>query len=107
MTDAEIVTMATEFRKGLLGRQRPKGMCFVVCAPLSSYLALSGVENEVVESDLGWCNHVWIRLADGRVLDPTADQFNGKTDQVMPAVYLGPPTDLHPEPAQPPREEND
>ena len=32
----------------------------------------------------GW-DHCWLRLADGRIIDPTADQFgNG-----MPKVYIG------------------
>ena len=36
-------------------------------------------------------NHIWIRLADGRVLDPTADQFGD-----YPPVYLGDPLpELH------------
>ena len=92
MTDPELVDFATEFRTGILDGRSSKSMCFAVCAPLASLLHLHGVETEVVESDLGETNHFWIRLADGRVLDPTADQF----DKSLPPVYLGPPTEIHP-----------
>ena len=32
-------------------------------------------------------NHVWLRLSDGRALNPSADRFNAG----LPPVYLGPP----------------
>jgi hypothetical protein len=41
-------------------------------------------------------NHVWIKLTDGRALDPTADQFNVLFPAMkMPPVYLGPPQSIH------------
>ena len=58
-------------------------MCAVVCYPLSGYLSMIGIEAAIEEVDLQYSNHVFLRLADGRILDPTADQFNG------PKVYLG------------------
>ena len=91
MRDAELVDFATEFRTGILDGRASRDMCFVVSAPLASLLRLHGVEAELVESDIGESNHFWIRLADGRVLDPTADQF----DETLPPVYLGPPTEIH------------
>jgi hypothetical protein len=73
-----------------------------VCYPLQGYLsALHGLQTEVVESDLGECNHVWLKLPDGRALDPTADQFNYCNPEKMPPVYLGPPTKLHVSPTPP------
>lgn len=61
-------------------------MCMVVAAPLQGLLsALYGVETELVEVEFETINHVYLRLPDGRILDPTADQFPG-----MPDVYLGP-----------------
>ena len=98
MTDEELVEFVTEFRDGILNGRPSKWMCFMVCAPLASLLRLSGVTVEVVESDLGECNHVWLRLPDGRALDPTADQFNEYGFAPMPPVYLGPPQSMHPEP---------
>jgi hypothetical protein len=71
-------------------------MCAAVCWPLSTLLEVSGIPNRCVEGDLGECNHIWIELNDGRVLDPTADQFNYFPGQNMPPVYLGPPTAIHP-----------
>lgn len=92
MTDQELIEFAQEFRDGLLEGRLPTLMCFAVCAPLVTLLNMSGVKAELVEADNGWCNHFWIKLEDGRALDPTADQFNYLWDAKMPAVYLGPPT---------------
>lgn len=94
MTDAELIEFTQEFRDGILDGGMPTLMCFAVCAPLVTLLNMSGVKAEMVESDLGWCNHFWLKLADGRVLDPTADQFNylDTAKAAMPPVYLGPPT---------------
>lgn len=55
-----------------------------VSAPLQSFLAgLYGLETTLEEVDFGSCNHVWLRLSDGRILDATADQFG------LDKVYLG------------------
>lgn len=34
-------------------------------------------------------NHFWILLDDGRIIDPTADQFNEIKKINAPKVYLG------------------
>jgi hypothetical protein len=83
MSDKQLTKFAREFRFGVLSGRRPHGMCFAVCAPLQTLLELAGVETELVEGDVGEWNHVWLRLHDGRILDPTADQFG------LAAVYLG------------------
>lgn len=95
MTDQELINFATDFRSGLLGGQTPCGMCFAVCAPLASLLRLHGVDAIETEVDLDhlsgeWASHWHIGLTDGRVLDPTADQFED-----MPQVYLGEPKAFH------------
>ncbi len=96
MTDKKLVKFASEFRKGMLGGEPSDMMCFAICSPLSTLLQMHGVECEVVEVDLGHCNHVWLRLSDGRALDPTADQFNRLfPDLDLPPVYLGEPTAIH------------
>lgn len=96
MTDDEIVEIASEFRRGVLGDDDPGGRCAMVAWALAGYLSflgLDGVETMSVEypddhpASGEWANHVWIVLKDGRVLDPTADQF----DIGLPPVYLGRP----------------
>lgn len=97
MTDAELIEFVQEFRDGILDGHSSKMMCGAVCYPLVTLLNMSGVKAELVESDLGDCNHVWMKLEDGRALDPTGDQFNWllPAHEQMPTVYLGPPTRLH------------
>ena len=87
MTDAELLRFVIEFRRGLLGARASTSHCFAICAPLNSLLTMHGVPNTLVEVWLGRQNHVWLRLIDGRALDPSADQFNAG----LPPVYLGPP----------------
>lgn len=95
MTDADLIEFAAEFRKGVLGGHSSEWMCFAISAPLQSLLCLHGIETEMMESDLGVCNHMYLRLQDGRVLDPTADQFNWCNREKMPPVYLGEPRVIH------------
>ena len=65
-------------------------MCGVVCYPLRAYLsAIYGMQVEEEDVLLHSSNHVFLRLPDGRVLDPTADQFGEER------VYLGPPLWFH------------
>lgn len=97
MTDDEIIEFASDFREGILDGRPSAWMCAMVCWPLSTLLEMNGVPNRAVESDLGHMNHFWLLLDDGRALDPTADQFNAMFPGMkMPAVYLGPPADIHP-----------
>lgn len=95
MTDRELVKFVSEFLDGKNSPGTSRGMCAAICEPLSSLLELCGVPNEVVVSDheclpdSEWMDHVWLRLADGRALDPTADQFG------YAPVYLGDPLPIH------------
>lgn len=99
LNDDQLIEFAASFRKGILGRRRKSAMmCFAICAPLASLLSMYGVNAEIVEGeiDLGegsTLNHFWLRLTDGRVLDPTADQFGDLFD--LPPVYLGEPLQIH------------
>ena len=71
MTDADLIKIASEFRKGMLGKKPSRMCCAMVSYPLAGYLAaLHEMECACVETDLGELNHVWIRLADGRALVP-------------------------------------
>ena len=90
MTDKQLIRLVRSFRKGILGGRSSALMCAAVCWPLASLLELNGVRCEAVETELEHINHVWIKLADGRALDPTADQFG-----TLPDVYLGPPLAIH------------
>lgn len=98
MTDDELVSIATEFRSGILDDGLPLLMCFAVSAPLQAYLKVfHDFATELVEGDLGHMNHFWLSLPDGRVLDPTADQLNVMVGPLgLPPVYLGPPLSVHP-----------
>lgn len=92
MTDEELIEEAREFREGILGGLDSAGMCYAVCWPLAAYLRVAhGINCEQVEVDWGDGNHVYLELPDGRVLDPTYDQF----DENGPAVYLGEPLMIH------------
>lgn len=62
-------------------------MCLAVCLPLEGLLRAAGVEAMAEKADFPGhpevASHMWLRLPDGRILDPTADQFG------LPPVYLG------------------
>lgn len=100
MTDDELIDFAAGFREGILDGKPSEMMCFAVCVPLEGLLRFHGIEVELVEGDSDECNHFWLRLADGRVLDPTADQFNEDRAEPLPPVYLGLPTDIHSSPVE-------
>jgi hypothetical protein len=88
MTDPKLIEFTMEFRKGIMGRRKSsRAMCFMIAAPLQGYLSFLGIETELVEGEVNQTNHYWLELPDGRVLDPTADQF----DLGLPPVYLGKP----------------
>jgi hypothetical protein len=96
MTDAALLELVTEFRAGLLGDRSSARFCAMVCWPLAGYLSFLGFDVDVQETTVHLpsqctCNHVWLLLPDGRVLDPTADQF----DATLGPVYLGPKLAMH------------
>lgn len=84
MRKQELVKLAREFRRGILDGRSSKSMCFAVCWPLSGLLEAAGVRTELVEGDFGSVNHFWLKLPNGDILDPTADQFG------LEPVYIGP-----------------
>ncbi len=104
MTDKKLVKFASAFRAGIIGRKVSAMRCYMICAPLVSLLSIHGVCCKLVEGEVAGeigrefnvCNHFWIGLADGRVLDPTADQFNKYSlFPQLPKVYLGMPSTIH------------
>lgn len=90
--DAALTEIARDFREGILGGGPSFMMCAAVSWPLAAYLrSIHGVDCETIESDFGECNHIWIKFADGRALDPTLDQFNRWFPwKNYPDVWLGP-----------------
>jgi len=93
MTDTEIKKIASGFTKGLLGKRKSNSMCLAVTAPLQGYLSFCGLETELIEGEIKvgkitW-NHFWLKLPDGRILDPTANQFKTPDGKDMPKLYLG------------------
>ena len=99
-TDAELIDVCRDFRHGMIGEGTPgDGFCAMVSWPLAAYLrACCGINADCVQTDLkdhptAQCyEHVWIRLADGRVLDPTFDQF---CSEEPVDIYLGAATEFH------------
>lgn len=95
MTDKQLVRFATQFRKGILAGKSSASMCWAVAAPLCGLLTMVGVQTVLTEGDVTQgrqrdiTNHFWLTLEDGRILDPTADQFTD-TGRKLPPVYLGP-----------------
>lgn len=89
MTDKELLKIAKGFTRGLTkGDINQK--CFVISWPLASYLRVMGVDCELIQGEVDEPNtdwgHYWIKLKDGRILDPTAGQFK---ELKMSKIYLG------------------
>ncbi len=92
MRDKKLAKICKAFRDGLLEKASSRLMCAVVCRPLAGFLSCVGIETEVEFLEFDWGNHMFLRLPDGRVLDPTADQFR---DLNLPPVYIGKPLSIH------------
>lgn len=86
--------IVTAFRRGILEKRESVGMCFVVCSPLAGYLSVCGIKTELEKVNFPHANHCWLRLPDGRIIDPTADQFSCD-EQTLPKVYIGPVPELY------------
>jgi hypothetical protein len=89
MRDKKLLRIVSGFRDGILQGRSSAYMCYAICAPLQGFLSLARVHTSLVHGwiDLGDHNvdHVWLEMEDGRVIDPTADQF----PLSLPPVYLG------------------
>lgn len=93
-----LLQYATSFREAVLQGTSSSRMCAAISGPLGAVVDLLGVGHELVQSDLGVCDHIFLRLADGQVLDATADQFNWCSREALPGVYLGPGRGIHQNP---------
>jgi hypothetical protein len=65
-------------------------MCFMMCAPLQGFLSVHGIETELIKGEVNDCEHFWLQLPSGDIVDPTADQFAKPDGSPMPPVYVGP-----------------
>jgi hypothetical protein len=97
MSDRELISLAWNVRDDAIGDDASFNRCYRVWGDLFLFLERDGVAAVQVEAELydGFM-HAWIILEDGRVLDPTADQFNNDVEK-YPGVYLGPPLKFHPD----------
>lgn len=89
MTLKQIKYQSSEFSKGIIGSKSSTRMCFIVCIALRGYLHAIGVECRLID---GWVKghpHCWIKLDNGLIIDPTADQFGLKNKFVSrrPSFY--------------------
>jgi len=95
--DSRLKKDVLELREGMLGDNPSNWTCGMVCFALQGFLYFAlGLETCLYEGDLGEMNHIWMMLPDGRVLDPTADQFNfWFPHKKYPKVHLGKMLDIH------------
>lgn len=92
MTDKALKKLVVGFTKGV-SAGTVESKCFMVCFPLQSFLSLCGVntkliKGKVVGEKFVW-GHYWLELSDGRIIDPTCDQFNIEGGLAMPKIYIG------------------
>lgn len=88
MNPSQIRRLATQFRKGVLGKRHSTDCCFVVSWPLQGYLAMRGEKWDMQAGFVNGWRHCWLER-EGVALDPTADQFKAPDGTEMPAVYVG------------------
>lgn len=93
MLDKELHKIVAGFTKGLLGNWTTESKCFMVSYPLQGYLSFLGIECELVKGEVNtpkaWWGHFWVKLKDGRIIDPTIEQFNYPEDKPFKGVYIG------------------
>src|SRR4051812_603264 len=87
--DRDLLRIARAVRERITLGGPSGGYCAAVCVPLAVYLGHRGVTAVDVHGAVGAWQHTWVALGDGRILDPTADQFNRAGATRMPPVYLG------------------
>ena len=93
LSDRAMIVAARDERVNILAnrqRNHPDGMGYMVSHAI--LLKLRGqLHAEVEELRFGFTRHWVLRLASGRILDATADQFNHllPAEQQLPPIYLG------------------
>lgn len=88
--DQRLMEIVSEFRCGILQGRKSNLMCVAVCSPLEGYLlSIHGIETHAVSGTIDEMEHFWLEMKDGRIIDPTADQFLKPDGSPMPEVYIG------------------
>ena len=85
----KILQIVKGFREGVMGDLSSNSRCFMVCYSLVGYLNFSGYQCNLIQGCIGDWEHFWIKLPDGSIIDPTADQFNCPDGSPMPQIYYG------------------
>jgi hypothetical protein len=83
MSHTEIFRIVHEFVERLLDNGVAAKMGYMTIASLAAILEVRGVIVEIMITDMGEDTHYWLKLPDGRALDP------------IPPPYLGPPRTYH------------
>lgn len=80
MTDQQIIDFSKAFTKEYLNGRESTGLCYRVCSVLVCELHDRGVECTLTDGFISYdgidARHFWITFEDGRIIDPTAGQFN-------------------------------
>jgi len=90
----ELLKIITDFRKGILGNDKPNNKCYMVCSALYGFLIFLGYNSiklvkGVVEQNGEKYEHYWFELPDKTIIDPTASQFKDENGNILPKVYYG------------------
>lgn len=90
--DRKLKTIISEFTKGILDQNDPKGMCFAVSCALSGYLNFLQYDNVLVEGEIvidgDSYEHYWLKYG-CLIIDPTASQFKKPNGGRMSKIYIG------------------
>lgn len=84
-------TFCKNERKRILAGMSSHGACGYVSLHLGDSLAYEGIEAFLCKGDVGEGIHCWLELADGQIIDLTADQFGNH----YPTIYIGDPLPIH------------
>lgn len=96
MTERELRKVANDFVKGFGKVER---MCYLLSPALQGYLHTTfGIKTKLIQGivifDKAYHGHYWLELENGKILDPTAGQFQ---NPMTLKVFLGKqPENYHP-----------
>lgn len=92
MTDKKLRQIAMAFTSCILETRGSADMCFAVCSPLATYLNFCRVQCELTEGVInhegGKWHHYWVTLSDGRIIDPTANQFVKPSGERLKNIWV-------------------
>lgn len=100
VNDRELVYFTMLFKETALDGHNSRGKCLKLTAALVPMLNVVGVPCVLTTGDVWATNvkgevigrtfHAWVTLKDGRILDPTLEQFpEARTLEMNAGIYLG------------------